>query len=68
VPVEPIDGMGGAMNEKELKTRVIKKQAQTSVEDVATLTMNWNIEEQVQVGANVGETSVENVNRIEVEL
>ncbi len=54
------------MNEKDLETRVVGKQAQARVEDVATLTIN--IEEQVQVGANVRETFATNVNIIEVEL
>ncbi len=56
------------MNEKDLETRVIKKQMQASVEDVVTLIMSWNIEEQVQASANVKETLVANVSRIKVEL
>ncbi len=66
--VEYIDGMGGAMNEKDMETIMIRKQVQVSVEDVATLIMSRNIEEQVQVGANVRETFATNVSRIEVEL
>jgi hypothetical protein len=60
--------MGGAMNEKDMETIMIRKQVQVSVEDVATLIMSQNIEEQVQVGANVRETFATNVSRIEVEL
>jgi hypothetical protein len=41
---------------------------QASVEDVATLTISRNIEEEMHAGANVGETFVANVSRIKVEL
>jgi hypothetical protein len=60
--------MGGTMNEEDLETRVIGQQAQIGVEDVRALTLNGNIEKQVQVGLDVGETSTIDVNRIEVEL
>ncbi len=56
------------MNEEDLETRVIGQQAQIGVEDVRALTLNGNIEKQVQVGLDVGETSTIDVNRIEVEL
>jgi len=60
--------MGGAMNEEDLDTRVIGQQAQIGVEDVRALNLNGNIEKQVQVGLDVGETSTIDINRIEVEL
>jgi hypothetical protein len=60
--------MGGAMNEEDLETRVIGQQAQIGVEDVRALTLNGNIEKQVQVGLDVEETSTIDVNKIEVEL
>jgi hypothetical protein len=66
--VEFADGMGGAMNEKDLETKVIGQQAQVGVEDVHTLTLSGNIEKQMQADVDVGETSTINVNRIEVEL
>jgi len=56
------------MNEEDLETRVIGQQAQIGVEDVRALTLNGNIEKQVQVGLEVGETSTIDVNKIEVEL
>jgi len=60
--------MGGAMNEEDLETRVIGQQAQIGVEDVRALTLNGNIEKQVQVGLDVEETSTIDVNKIKVEL
>ncbi len=56
------------MNEEDLETRVIGQQAQIGVEDVRALTLNGNIEKQVQVGLDVEETSTIDVNKIEVEL
>jgi hypothetical protein len=41
---------------------------QTSVEDVVTLVPSDIIEEQMQVGENVRETSAANVDRIEMDL
>ncbi len=66
--VEFVDGMEGAMNEEDLETRVIGQQAQIHVEDVGALGLSGNIEKQVQVGVDVGETSTTKVNRIMVEL
>jgi hypothetical protein len=45
--VESTNGMGGAMNEEDLETWVIKQQVQANVENVVALTPNGNIEEQV---------------------
>jgi hypothetical protein len=39
--VESTNGMGGVMNEEDLETRVIKHQVQITIEDVTTLTPNW---------------------------
>jgi hypothetical protein len=36
--VESVDDMEGAMNEKDLETKVIGQQTQVDVEDVPTLT------------------------------
>jgi len=66
--VEFVDGMGGAMNEKDLETKVIGQQTQVGVEDVHTLILNGNIEKQMQANVDIGETSTIDVNRIEVEL
>jgi hypothetical protein len=66
--IEFANGMGGAMNEEDLETWVIKQQVQTIVEDVATLTPNGNIEEQVQTHVDIGETSMVDVSKIEAEL
>jgi hypothetical protein len=66
--VESANGMGGAMNEEDLKIGVIKQQVQANVEDVAALTLNGNIEEQVQTCVDIGETSMVDVNKIEVGL
>ncbi len=66
--VEFVDGMGGAMNEEDLETRLMKQQVQVDVEDVGALTLNENIEKQMQVGVDVGETSTTYVNKIEVEF
>jgi uncharacterized protein (DUF1786 family) len=60
--------MGGAMNEEDLETRLMKQQVQVDVEDVGALTLNENIEKQMQVGVDVGETSTTYVNKIEVEF
>jgi hypothetical protein len=60
--------MRGVMNEKDLETRMTRKQTQASVEDLAALIMSRNIEEQVQASVNVKETFAANVSRIEVEL
>jgi len=45
--VEFVDGMGGAMNEEDLETRVIRQQVQANVEDLGALTLSENIEKQV---------------------
>jgi len=66
--VEFVDGLGGAMNEEDLETRLMKQQVQVDVEDVGALTLNENIEKQMQVGVDVGETSTTYVNKIEVEF
>ncbi len=66
--LESINGMRGAMNEKDLEIKVIGKQTQATVEDMVALTMSRNIEEQVHASVNVKETFATNVNRIEVEL
>jgi len=65
--VEFADGMGGAMNEKDLETKVIGQQTQVGVEDVHTLILSGNIEKQMQANVDIGETSAIDVNRIEVE-
>ncbi|CAM6010865.1 unnamed protein product [Sphagnum balticum] len=58
-------GIGGVMEEKDIKVRVIGQQA----EDVIALAPNGNIEEGVQANVEVGETyATVDVNRIEVEL
>lgn len=59
--------MAVAMNERDLETGVIRQHAQVNVKNVATLALNVNMEEQVQVGFDVKETSMTNVNKIEVE-
>ncbi len=56
------------MNEEDLETRLMKQQVQVDVEDVGALTLNENIEKQMQVGVDVGETSTTYVNKIEVEF
>jgi hypothetical protein len=66
--VEFVDGMGGAMNEEDLETRVIRQQVQANVEDLGALTLSENIEKQVQVGVDVGKIFITNVNKIKVEL
>jgi len=66
--VEFANGMGGATNEKDLETRVIKQQVQITAEDVTTLIPNGNIDEQVQTRVHIGETSMVDVSKIEVEL
>jgi len=58
--------MGGVMNEKDLEAKVMRHQV--SVEDVVALVPSDIIEEQMQVGENVGETSIANVDRIEMDL
>jgi hypothetical protein len=45
--------MGGVMNEKDLEAKVMRHQV--SVEDVVALVPSDIIEEQMQVGENVGE-------------
>jgi len=60
--------MGGAMNEEDLETRVIRQQVQANVEDLGALTLSENIEKQVQVGVDVGKIFITNVNKIKVEL
>jgi hypothetical protein len=60
--------MGGAMSEEDLETRVIKQQVQIIVEDVTTLIPNGNIDEQVQTHVDIGETSMVDISKIEVEL
>jgi hypothetical protein len=58
--------MGGAMNEEDLEIGVIKQQVQANVEDVVALTLNGNIEKQVQTC--VGKTSMVDVSKIEIEF
>jgi hypothetical protein len=58
--------MGGVMNEKDLEAKVMRHQV--SVEDVVALVPSDIIEEQMQAGENVGETSIANVDRIEMDL
>ncbi len=55
------------MSEEDLETRVIK-QVQIIVEDVTTLIPNGNIDEQVQTHVDIGETSMVDISKIEVEL
>ncbi len=59
--------MAATMNEKDLEIGVIRQQAQANVENVATLASSENMEEQVQASVDVRETSMTNVNKIEVE-
>ncbi len=54
------------MNEKDLEAKVMRHQV--SVEDVVALVPSDIIEEQMQAGENVGETSIANVDRIEMDL
>ncbi len=56
------------MSEEDLETRVIKQQVQIIVEDVTTLIPNGNIDEQVQTHVDIGETSMVDISKIEVEL
>jgi hypothetical protein len=56
------------MNEGDLEARVMGQQVQMGVEDVVALVQNEIVEEQMQVGENIGETFVTNVDRIEVDL
>jgi hypothetical protein len=53
---------------KKGRIAAFDRQAQVGVEEVAALASSRNMEEQVQVGVDVGETSSTNVSRIEVEL
>jgi len=54
------------MNEEDLEIGVIKQQVQANVEDVVALTLNGNIEKQVQTC--VGKTSMVDVSKIEIEF
>jgi hypothetical protein len=63
-----MDGMRNAMNEGNLEARVMGQQVQMGVEDVVALVRNEIVEEQMQVGENIGETSAADVDRIEVDL
>ncbi len=60
--------MATTMNERDLETWVIEQQAQANVENVTTLASSVNMEEQAQTSVDVRETSMTNVNKIEVEL
>jgi hypothetical protein len=53
---------------KKGRIAAFDQQVQVGVEEVTALASSRNMEEQMQVGVDVGETYVTNVSRIEVEL
>jgi hypothetical protein len=57
------------MNERNLEARMMGQQAQANVQDVlVTLAPSEIVEEQVQVGEDIGETFMADVDKIVVDL
>ncbi len=56
------------MNEGDLEARMMGQHTQANVQDVIALAPNEIVEEQMQVGENIGETSMADANRIVVNL
>jgi hypothetical protein len=64
-----VDGFGGVMKKKDVEVVVISQQVETNVEDAVVLVPNGNMEEQMQLNVEVGETfATTYVTRIEIEL
>jgi hypothetical protein len=61
-----INGMGGVMNEKDLRAWVMGQQV--NVEDVVALALNEIVDEQVWLGEDIAKAYVADVDRIEMNL
>ncbi len=67
VSVDVVDGMGGVMNDKHLKARVMGQQM--NVENVVPLLTSEIVEEEeMQAGEDVGETSKGDADQVEMDL